>query len=771
MTRTATHTRRLLAASLGAAALLGACGGPPPGSPPDMDRVYEGLADPFPRVGPSTLAGFRILIDPGHGGAFRGTVGQDSLEESRVNLGVSLYLWGLLREAGADVHLTRSSDRDFLSDADSALAFDLQARVDAADSLQPDLFVSIHHNAQPQRDPGYNRIETYYKAGDPASLDLAFAIHRHLIRNLGISVGEVRQGNYYILRNVGIPAVLGESSYLTHPPVEDKLRLSRAQELEAEAYFLGIVDYCRRGVPRVATILPEDSVLVEVPTLSTRFQDHGGLGIDPDGVSFSVNGETVRAHLSADGNHAAYELPWDAPNGTYEVAVCARNLGGNTSPVARTRFLLSQPPAMAAITTDPRSVPGNGGVMRVRARVLDRRGLPVADGTPVVLTTSLPPAGDGGSLRDDVRGGSVEFSLRVPAGATRDVALTIACAGRTFDARVPAGSKGGAAWRTITVRDLSSGAPVTNARVFAGDSALAMESPSGLYGFSAAATATVRAPGYRPVSAIGDTLRLEPWFGGALLGKRFVLDPQGGTPQQTGVGAMGLSGAHVNLRVAVYLEAFLRAAGADVRLTRTSEEVRLPEDVARLTNRYRADRYIEIRHRATTADSALSVGAYYFPGSATGEVMAREVGETFASTISVPFRGARSTVTYALQQTACPAVVVAAPSIANVDEELRLDSSAYLRQQAYGIFLGILRHFGVTGGAPLEVEIAADDPSGWMVTLDDTWTLVTGGDGMAVFGGVTDGEHHIAVRRGPVLHQQTVATGAGAARISVETGP
>ncbi|MCI0452372.1 MAG: N-acetylmuramoyl-L-alanine amidase, partial [Candidatus Latescibacteria bacterium] len=237
--------------------LLSACGGPahvPPSDTEHLDRLYKELADPLPRFDPTLLEGFRILIDPGHGGTFRGTVGQDSLEESKVNLGVSLYLWGLLREAGADVHLTRAIDRDFLSEVDSTLAFDLQKRVDMVDSLAPDLFVSIHHNAQPQRDPAYNRIETYYKTGDPASLDLAFAIHRHLMRNLGIDVGEVRQGNYYVLRNVDVPAVLGESSYLTHPPVEDRLELSRPQELEAEAYFLGILDYCRRGVPRVTAI-------------------------------------------------------------------------------------------------------------------------------------------------------------------------------------------------------------------------------------------------------------------------------------------------------------------------------------------------------------------------------------------------------------------------------------------------------------------------------------------------------------------------------------
>ena len=769
MTRSTARLHRLLACSLLPAAVLGACGGPPPTGAPDMSRVYEGLADPFPRVDRTTLAGFRILIDPGHGGVFRGTVGQDSLEEARVNLGVSLHLWGLLREAGADVHLTRSADRDFLTEADSALASDLQVRVDAVDSLQPDLFVSIHHNAQPARDPSYNRIETYYNAGDPASLDLAFAIHRHLVRNLGIGVGEVRQGNYYVLRNVNVPAVLGESSYLTHPPVEEKLRLSRAQELEAEAYFLGIVDYCRRGIPRVAMVGPADSLLAEVPTLVYAFEDRGGLGIDPDGVNLLVNGEPARAHLSHDGRRASYRLPWDTPNGAYDVAVSARNLGGNTSPVARARFTLSHPPAMAAITTEPPALPRDGGVLRVRARVLDRRGLPVADGTPVSLSSSALGARNG-VVSAQVAGGSADFDLVVPRGVTRDAALALTCGGRTFESRVPAGRAGATGWRSLVVRDAQSGAPLGDARVFAFDSLLVAGSASGLYGFPDAPLVTVQAPGYRPtaVTASTDTLRLVPWFDGALLGKRFVIDPQGGTPRQSGVGPMGLSGAHVNLRVAVYLEGFLRAAGAGVRLTRTSEEVRLPEDVARLTNRWRADRYIEIRHPALPPESALTAGTHFFPGSANGEMMARTVGETFAAALGVPFRGASATVTYALQQTACPAIVVVAPSLAQPDEELRLDSSTYLRKQAYGIFLGILRHFGVTAGARLVIEMRGPGAAHRMVTLDDTWTLLSGPDGLAVFDAVPAGEHRVTVRRGGAWHSHPFSTTGAEARFVIE---
>jgi N-acetylmuramoyl-L-alanine amidase len=253
-----------------------------------------------------------------------------------------------------------------------------------------------------------------------------------------------------------------------------------------------------------------------------------------------------------------------------------------------------------------------------------------------------------------------------------------------------------------------------------------------------------------------DTLRLNPWFGGVLLGKRFVLDPQGGPPAKTGVGSMGLSGAYVNLRVAVYLEAFLRAAGAGVRLTRTSEEVRLPEDIARMTNRYRADRYLELRHPSSAHDTTPAVGAFFFPGSVTGEAMARTLGSALADELGVPLRGPTATVTYALQQTACPAIVVAAPSIGDPAEELRLDSSAYLRQQAYGIFLGILEHYDVSRSARLDITVADPVPAGWMVTLDDTWTLVTGPNGRVRCSALAPGEHRILARRGDTTFRETI---------------
>jgi N-acetylmuramoyl-L-alanine amidase len=271
--------------------LLASCAAPPKQR---IDRTYAALQELLPRFDPSVLKGRVIVIDPGHGGSFRGTRGPSDLDEASVNLGVALYLGGLLMESGATVHFTRSADKDFLSTADSSLSYDLEHRIAVVDSVHPDIFVSIHHNARSDRSPEINAIETYYKFGDPASRDLAFAVHRHLMRNLGIPDGEIKQGNYYVLRSVGIPAILGEASYLTNPRVEDKLQLSAKQKLEAEAYYLGILDYFRKGTPKIRLLAPAETTLAGVPDVVFAAEDIGGMGIDPDAVSLEVNGTPVQ---------------------------------------------------------------------------------------------------------------------------------------------------------------------------------------------------------------------------------------------------------------------------------------------------------------------------------------------------------------------------------------------------------------------------------------------------------------------------------------------
>ena len=773
--------------------LLAAACAPPP--EPRIDNLYRGLSENVPRLDPGLLAGRRIVIDPGHGGYFKGTRGEQGLEESSVNLGVSLYLWGLLREAGADVYLTRSAQKDFLADPDSAASDDLEVRVAMIDSIQPDILVSIHHNAEPERDPSRNAVETYYKIGDPASRDLAFAVHRHLVRNLGIEEGEVRPGNYYILREVGVPAILGEGSYLTHPGVEKNLRLSEKQRLEAEAYFLGLLDYFSRGTPAVRGLTPafEDSVMTGLPLVSYAVSDVGGAGIDPGGIEMTVNGAAVDAALDTGGRRILYRLPWNAPNGVYDVTLVVRNILGNSSRFQERTFLVTHPAKRAVFESLPETVPAAGATVHFRVRLLDRRGLSVADGSRVAVASwyrpdgqpgkgarggewVASPIGAGPQYEAVVANGVAEFSVGAPPGcaAVRVAVLPAAPLGvdgnpegdfepAGFAFVVPAGAPK-TALRSLVVLDRRTGSPVS-AALFTSDSTIVA---ADLYGdrfvlSGAAATATLRvdAPGYRPAVAgpgVSDTLYIDPWYEGALAEKRFVLNAEGAPPRSLDRGPLGLAGSSVNLRVARYLEEYLTVAGARVRQARRTEETPTDRDVVLLTNRFRADLYVELRYRGGPPDGAPTVRTYFFPGSVRGLAAATAIGAALARTIGEAAAAPGDTVTFPLQQTACPAVIVEPPSLGWVDEELRLSESWYQRKQAYGIFGGILSDAGVTNTASLHIELTPDGPSAanaelanWLVAVDEAWRLVTSPEGEAVFGWLPPGPHQVVLRRGATV--------------------
>jgi len=238
---------------------LFACGPKPgPQTPePPADDFYQRLKEPLDRMDLDSIKGKRIVIDPGHGGVFRGARGLGGTDEADVNLGVALYLWGLLEEAGARVTLTRRADRDFVEGDGSRLRDDLQVRIDTVLSVMPHVFVSLHHNAHFAGDRSFNEIQIYHKLRDSGpSLDLARIVARHVRGNLGETNTRVLGGNYYVLRNSPVPSILCEPSFISNPAIESKLRLAEKQQLEAEVYFISLVDYFSRGTPEVVELKP-----------------------------------------------------------------------------------------------------------------------------------------------------------------------------------------------------------------------------------------------------------------------------------------------------------------------------------------------------------------------------------------------------------------------------------------------------------------------------------------------------------------------------------
>jgi hypothetical protein len=82
-----------------------------------------------------------------------------------------------------------------------------------------------------------------------------------------------------------------------------------------------------------------------------------------------------------------------------------------------------------------------------------------------------------------------------------------------------------------------------------------------------------------------------------------------------------------------------------------------------------------------------------------------------------------------------------------VEEELRLAESWYQREQAYAVFLGLLNFYAVPDAGGAVIEIEQDDPSGWRVTVDGTWTLVTGPKGSVEFEALPAGPHSVIAQK------------------------
>lgn len=211
-------------------------------SPDTYEPAQEVLIDPFQGISKDILKGKKILIDPGHGGPDSGAIGPSYTFEKDNNLEIASYLNDILAEAGATVIMTRSTDTSVASNYTERA--DLQARVDIANNIMPDLLISIHNNAN--SNPDTNGTATYYSGQNPnaaESAKLANAIQSLIIGTVNTDNEGVKRADFYLLRNTRIPSVLVEVAYLSNPVEEDRLRNPIFQKNVATAIFHGITEY------------------------------------------------------------------------------------------------------------------------------------------------------------------------------------------------------------------------------------------------------------------------------------------------------------------------------------------------------------------------------------------------------------------------------------------------------------------------------------------------------------------------------------------------
>ncbi len=173
-----------------------------------------------------------VVIDPGHGGNDPGTTSISNKHEKDFNLALSLKVQELLlKEPEIEVLMTRDSD----------VYPTRTERVLFANKLNADVFVSIHGNSVLES-PQANGTETHYYQRS-SSRELANAIHKRLIKAMGLRDRGIKDSSFQVIRETKMAAVLLEAGFLSNISDEKAMLSNSVQYQAAQAIVDGIKEY------------------------------------------------------------------------------------------------------------------------------------------------------------------------------------------------------------------------------------------------------------------------------------------------------------------------------------------------------------------------------------------------------------------------------------------------------------------------------------------------------------------------------------------------
>ena len=168
-----------------------------------------------------------IMIDPGHGNQDPGAVG-NGVEEKDVNLKISLIVRDKLVADGYTVIMTREDDT-FLS---------LSERSDYANSVNADLFISIHNNSADNSTAKGTEVLCNFST---SSKDLAENILNEIVKRIDTTNRGLKDGSKMaVIRKTNMPAVIVEGLFISNSSDAKKLKDNSVIEKIADGIYVGI---------------------------------------------------------------------------------------------------------------------------------------------------------------------------------------------------------------------------------------------------------------------------------------------------------------------------------------------------------------------------------------------------------------------------------------------------------------------------------------------------------------------------------------------------
>ena len=185
---------------------------------------------------------YTIVIDAGHGGRDNGCSGSNGSKESEINLDISKKLQVYLQSLGVRVVMTRYDGNGlYEADADNYKQSDMEKRIEIINGASPDMVISIHQNSY--SDKSQKGAQVFYREGDELSFDFASSVQSQLLSQLPSARKEANAGDYYILNECGLPAIIVECGYLTNAEEEQLLMSDDYQSKVAYSIMCGVVKY------------------------------------------------------------------------------------------------------------------------------------------------------------------------------------------------------------------------------------------------------------------------------------------------------------------------------------------------------------------------------------------------------------------------------------------------------------------------------------------------------------------------------------------------
>lgn len=177
-----------------------------------------------------------VVVDAGHGGSEVGA-NYGGIYEKDLNLSIAQYVKNELEKNGVRVYMTRNSDT----------TTSLASRTSLANSINADLFVSVHNNAIVGR-PNVHGTEVLYKDSTinrkgVTSKSLATTLQEKVSSLAGTyNKGIINRTNLYVLNRTHMPSVIVEVAYMTNSSDLKKLKDKSFHEDAGRAIATGVLE-------------------------------------------------------------------------------------------------------------------------------------------------------------------------------------------------------------------------------------------------------------------------------------------------------------------------------------------------------------------------------------------------------------------------------------------------------------------------------------------------------------------------------------------------